>query len=129
VLSARIQRLGASKLRITLLLCALTAAISVFVNNIGAFVMMVPIALSVARSTGMDPRQLIMPISFAALLGGLGSVIGTPANLIVSNALFESTGADFAFFDFAWVGVPVAAHRRLSDRSGGARRGRSGLDH
>lgn len=108
MLSARIQRLGASKLRITLSLCALTAAISVFVNNIGAFVMMVPIALSVARSTGMDPRLLIMPISFAALLGGLGSVIGTPANLIVSNALFETTGAGFAFFDFAWVGVPVA---------------------
>ncbi|GLQ37931.1 potassium transporter TrkA [Rhizobium albus] len=108
VLAARIQRLGVGKLRITMALCALTAAISVFVNNIGAFVMVLPIALSVARSTGMDPRQLIMPISFAALLGGLGSVIGTPANLLVSNALFEHTGAGFAFFDFAWVGVPVA---------------------
>lgn len=108
VLATRIQRLGVGKLRITMALCALTAGISVFVNNIGAYVMVLPIALSVARSTGMDPRQLIMPISFAALLGGLGSIIGTPANLLVSNALSERTGAGFAFFDFAWVGVPVA---------------------
>jgi di/tricarboxylate transporter len=108
VLATRIQRLGVGKLRITVALCALTAAISVFVNNIGAFVMVLPVALSIARSTGMDPRRLIMPISFAALLGGLGSVIGTPANLLVSNALAERTGAGFAFFDFAWVGIPVA---------------------
>jgi di/tricarboxylate transporter len=44
----------------------------------------------------------------AALLGGLCSVIGTPANLIVSQQLAERTGRSFAFFDFVWAGVPVA---------------------
>ncbi|MFP3802457.1 SLC13 family permease, partial [Paraburkholderia sp. SIMBA_027] len=53
-------------------------------------------------------RQLVIPISFAALLGGLVSLIGTPANLLVSDTLAKATGTGFRFFDFAYAGLPVA---------------------
>ena len=81
---------------------------SVFMNNIGALALMLPVVTSVCRVTALDSRRILMPVSFAALLGGLCSVIGTPANLIVSNQLAAATGTGFAFFAFAWVGVPTA---------------------
>jgi len=91
------------------LLCALGAAISVFMNNIGALAIMIPVAYSVSAARGLPLRTLLMPISFATLLGGLGSLIGTPANLVVNGAEQEASGAGFAFFGFAPVGLPVAA--------------------
>lgn len=89
-------------------LSGLTAFISVFMNNIGAYAIALPAALRLSEITGIPRKQLIMPISFAALLGGLVSLIGTPANLLVSDALAQATGKGFAFFDFAFAGLPVA---------------------
>ncbi|TKT75027.1 SLC13 family permease [Aquamicrobium sp. LC103] len=89
-------------------LCALTATLSVFMNNIGALALMIPVVFSVCRAHRVDPRLALMPVSFAALLGGVCSVIGTPANLIVSHQLALQSGSGFAFFDFAYAGVPAA---------------------
>lgn len=89
------------------ILCCMGAAVSAFMNNIGALALMIPVIASIARVGGLDPRRMLMPVSFATLLGGLCSVIGTPANLLVSQQLAARTGQGFAFFDFAWVGVPV----------------------
>lgn len=89
-------------------LSSATGFISIFMNNIGAFSIALPVALRVSATMGLPRRQLIMPISFAALLGGLVSLIGTPANLLVSDALTEATGSGFRLFDFAYVGLPVA---------------------
>jgi di/tricarboxylate transporter len=91
------------------LLCTLGAAISVFMNNIGALAVMIPIAYSVSAARGHPLRALLMPISFATLIGGLGSLIGTPANLVVNSAEQEASGLGFAFFGFAPVSIPVAA--------------------
>ncbi|MBX4959418.1 SLC13 family permease [Rhizobium lentis] len=87
---------------------SLAGFISVFINNIGAFAITLPVALRLGTALSIPRRQLVMPISFAALLGGLVSLIGTPANLLVSDALAKATGAGFRFFDFAYVGLPVA---------------------
>ncbi|MDF0698527.1 SLC13 family permease [Rhizobium sp. MC63] len=87
---------------------SLAGFISIFMNNIGAFAITLPVALRLGTALSIPRRQLVMPISFAALLGGLVSLIGTPANLLVSNALARTTGAGFHFFDFAYVGLPVA---------------------
>lgn len=89
-------------------LSGLTGLISVFMNNIGAFAIALPVALRLGVALAIPRRQLVMPISFAALLGGLVSLIGTPANLLVSDALARATGTGFRFFDFAYVGLPVA---------------------
>lgn len=89
-------------------LAGVTAFISIFMNNIGAYAITLPAALRLGAQPAMSRRQLLMPISFAALLGGLVSLIGTPANLLVSQALAKETGKGFHFFDFAYVGLPVA---------------------
>jgi di/tricarboxylate transporter len=104
----RIPEVARSETGILAVLCTVTAGISVFMNNIGALALMIPIVTSVCRISGLDQRRVLMPVSFAALLGGLCSIIGTPANLIVSNQLATATGEGFAFFDYAWVGVPAA---------------------
>ncbi|QKK18163.1 SLC13 family permease [Rhizobium indicum] len=87
---------------------ALAGFMSIFMNNIGAFAITLPVALRLGTVLTIPRRQLVMPVSFAALLGGLVSLIGTPANLLVSDALAKATGAGFHFFDFAYVGLPVA---------------------
>jgi di/tricarboxylate transporter len=107
-LSRRIPEMARTETGVLAILCTVTAGLSVFMNNIGALALMLPVANSVCRVSGLDPRRILMPLSFAALLGGLCSVIGTPANLIVSTQLATATGHGFAFFDFAWVGVPAA---------------------
>ena len=107
-IAARLPAARLGETRALAVLCAVTAALSAFMNNIGALALMIPVVTSVARVGGFDPRRMMMPVSFAALLGGLCSVIGTPANLLVSQQLAERSGSAFAFFDFAWVGVPVA---------------------
>ncbi|MGO8022845.1 SLC13 family permease [Rhizobium leguminosarum] len=87
---------------------ALAGFMSIFMNNIGAFAITLPVALRLGTVLTIPRRQLVMPASFAALLGGLVSLIGTPANLLVSDALAKATGTGFHFFDFAYVGLPVA---------------------
>lgn len=89
------------------LLCAAGAALSAVMNNIGALALMLPVAYSVCAARGLDLRQALMPISFATLLGGLCSLIGTPANLVVNSARIEATGSGFALFGFAPVGLPL----------------------
>lgn len=108
-LARRISEIGRTETGVLAVFCTATAGISVFMNNIGALALMIPVVTSVCRVNGFDTRRVLMPVSFAALLGGLCSVIGTPANLIVSNQLAVATGRGFGFFDFAWVGVPAAA--------------------
>jgi len=89
-------------------LCLATAGISAFMNNIGALALMIPVVTSVCQVARIDRRRVLMPVSFAALLGGLCSVIGTPANLLVSQQLEQQTERGFAFFDIAYAGVPAA---------------------
>lgn len=108
-LSARIPGMGLGETGIATILCGVTAVLSVFMNNIGALALMLPIVGSVCRAAKIHQNRMLMPVSFAALLGGLCSVIGTPANLIVSQQLAGETGRAFAFFDFAYAGLPAAA--------------------
>ena len=88
-------------------LCAIGAGVSTVMNNIGAFALVLPAAFGLTRSAGVSPRALVMPLSFATLLGGLCTLVGTPANLIVSNALRDARGTGFRFLDFAPTGLAV----------------------
>ncbi|MBB2675358.1 SLC13 family permease [Rhizobium sophoriradicis] len=107
-LAARFTAARPSYFKVISGVSSLAGFISIFMNNIGAFAITLPVALRLGTALSIPRRQLVMPVSFAALLGGLVSLIGTPANLLVSNALARTTGAGFHFFDFAYVGLPVA---------------------
>jgi di/tricarboxylate transporter len=88
--------------------CVFGAALSGFMNNVAALALLLPVALSTARRHGYAPGFLLMPLSFAILLGGMMTLIGTPPNLLVSNFRAEATGAPFLLFDFAPTGVALS---------------------
>lgn len=89
-------------------LSLLAAFLSAFMNNVGALALLMPIALQIARKRGLPPGRLLMPLSFASILGGMTTLIGTPPNLIVSGFREQAGAGPFAMFDFAPVGLAVA---------------------
>jgi len=88
--------------------CSITALLSAFMNNIGALALMLPITVRDARRAKRPVSNLLMPLSFASLLGGLTTLIGTPPNIIISSFREEYAGEAFSMFDFAPVGLAVA---------------------
>jgi len=89
-------------------LMALGALLSGFMNNVGAMALLMPIAVQVSGRLGLTPGQVLMPLAFGTILGGMTTLIGTPPNLIVSGYRAEAGLSHFAMFDFAPVGVAVA---------------------
>jgi di/tricarboxylate transporter len=85
-----------------------TAVFSAFMNNVGALALMLPVALRNLAGSPWPPSTLLMPLSFASLLGGLVTVIGTPPNIIIATFRAELVGEPFGMFDFTPVGLPVA---------------------
>ncbi|MFN4101484.1 MAG: SLC13 family permease, partial [Pararhodobacter sp.] len=86
-------------------LMSLGAGLSAFMNNVGALALLMPLAVQLAARLKLPPGQVLMPLAFATILGGMVTLVGTPPNLIVAG--FRPEGA-FRMFDFAWVGLPVA---------------------
>lgn len=103
VLPAKAGRLGA----VTSLM-ALGAFLSAFMNNVGAMALLMPLAIQVSGRLGLAPGQVLMPLAFGTILGGMVTLVGTPPNLIVAGFRPEGAGGPFAMFDFAWIGLPVA---------------------
>lgn len=83
--------------------------LSAFMNNIAALAITMPVALNVAREHKLPPGAVLMPLAFATILGGMTTLIGTPANLIVSSVREDQVGAPFGMFDMTAVGGAVAA--------------------
>lgn len=91
---------------------------SAFLNNTPIVTMFMPVLSSLSKRTGIPVRQLFMPLSFAAILGGLCTLIGTSTNLVVHGLIQEENRVliargdeplpEFSMFSLAWVGVPVA---------------------
>ncbi|QXQ08284.1 SLC13 family permease [Sphingosinicellaceae bacterium] len=84
------------------------AVLSAFMNNIAALVITMPIATEIARQSKRAPAATLMPLAFATILGGMTTLIGTPANLILSSVRETELGAPFGFFQMAPVGGAVA---------------------
>jgi di/tricarboxylate transporter len=87
--------------------CLAVAILSSFMNNVGALVLMMPVALETARRGNRSPSYLLMPMAFSSLLGGMTTLIGTPPNLLVSQYKESIDGTPLAMFDFTPVGLPV----------------------
>lgn len=89
-------------------LMGLGAVLSGFMNNIGAMALLMPIAVQLAGRLDLTPGQVLMPLAFGTILGGMTTLIGTPPNLIVSGFRAEAGLGSFGMFDFAPVGAAVA---------------------
>jgi di/tricarboxylate transporter len=98
---------GESEARLIALIMLLVGVLSGFMNDIGVAALMLPVVVDIARRTGRPPSRLLMPLAFAALLGGLNTLIGTPPNILVSEALRQYGLEPFHMFDYTPVGLVV----------------------
>ena len=84
------------------------ATISAFVNNVAALALLLPVDVQTAKKAGRTAGLSLMPLSFATILGGMATLVGTPPNIIISSFRERALGAPFEMFDFAPVGGIVA---------------------
>ncbi|MXW56282.1 MAG: SLC13 family permease [Gemmatimonadales bacterium] len=130
VVGAQVLRLaGDSPVRVTALLMLTSGLMSGVMNNTAAVALLIPVVIEISRRLGMRPSRLLIPLSFAALLGGMTTLIGTGPNILLSSILERMGQGGFGFFAFTPVGataltlgvlyVVLAGRHFLPDRSTG----------
>ena len=100
---------GKSELRLFILVVLGTSAIGGFVSNTGTVALMLPIVVSMAAGAGANVRRLLMPLAFASSMGGMMTLIGTPPNLVIQDALTSAGYEPLKFFSFSPVGLVCIA--------------------
>lgn len=106
MLSSKLLRMaGKSETALFLLVMLGTSVIGAFVSNTGTVALMLPIVVSMAASAQMDASRLLMPLAFASSMGGMLTLIGTPPNLVIDEALIEGGYEGLKFFSFLPVGI------------------------
>ncbi len=90
------------------LMAGVGAALSAVMNNVGALALLMPVDIQAAQKAGRSPALTLMPLSFATILGGLVTLIGTPPNIIIASFREKALGQPFEMFDFAPVGIVAA---------------------
>lgn len=90
------------------ILSIIGATLSSFMNNVGALALMMPIAIQSCIDKNRSLSIILMPLSFAIILGGLVTLMGTPPNIIISSFRESYTGHAFSVFDFTPVGLATA---------------------
>jgi len=84
------------------------ALLSAFMNNVAALALLMPVDVATSRKAGRLPGLSLMPLSFATILGGMVTLIGTPPNIIIAGIRADQLGEPFTMFDFAPVGLITA---------------------
>ncbi|HBZ1184188.1 SLC13 family permease [Klebsiella pneumoniae] len=88
------------------IIMVVVGVMSGFLSNTGTAAVLIPVVIGVAAKSGFPRSRLLMPLVFAAALGGNLSLIGAPGNLIAQSAL-QNIGSGFGFFEYAKVGLPM----------------------
>ena len=91
------------------IMSALAASLSAVMNNVAALALLMPLDLQAAKKSGRSPSLSLMALSFASILGGMITLIGTPPNIVIAEFRNDALGAPFKMFDFAPVGIACAA--------------------
>ena len=89
-------------------LSGISAAFSTVINNVGALALLMPVGIESSAKAKRSPANVLMPMSFASILGGLVTLIGTPPNIIIANFRNDIKGEPFTMFDFSPVGGILA---------------------
>ena len=106
--AGRLISTGRSLLMHISLMSAISAGLSALMNNVAALALLMPVDLQAADKEKRSPAMTLMPLSFASILGGMITLIGTPPNIIISAFREKSLGEPYAMFDFAPVGAACA---------------------
>jgi di/tricarboxylate transporter len=91
------------------IMSGLAAALSAVMNNVAALALLMPLDLQASKKSGRSPSLSLMPLSFASILGGMITLIGTPPNIVVAEFRGDALGESYRMFDFAPVGLACAA--------------------
>lgn len=98
-----LQTAGQNENKLFILVMLVTASIGAFVSNTGTVAVMMPIIVSMAASANISPRRYLMPLAFASSMG-MFTLISTPPNLVIQNALVDAGYEALSFFSFAPIG-------------------------
>ena len=90
------------------IMSSIAALLSAVMNNVAALALLMPVDMKTAKKAGRSPAMTLMPLSFASILGGMITLIGTPPNIIIAAYREESLGEAYSMFDFAPVGLVCA---------------------
>ena len=100
---------GSSEMSMTVVIMLSAGLMSAVMNNVAVAALMLPVVMGIAQNTGTQPSRLLMPLAYGSLLGGLATQIGTPPNILVTDALRNNGMVPFSFFDFTPVGLLILA--------------------
>lgn len=100
---------GRSLAGLTTVMMLVTAVLSAFLSSTGTVAVMLPVVLAIARRRQISPSLLLIPVAYAALLGGMLTLIGTPPNLVVTAQLQQAGVEPFGFFSFTLPGLVMLA--------------------
>lgn len=99
-----IQTAGGNENKLFIAVMLVTASIGAFVSNTGTVAVMMPIIVSMAASANIDSRRYLMPLAFASSMG-MFTLISTPPNLVINNALIEAGYGALSFFSFTSIAL------------------------
>jgi di/tricarboxylate transporter len=100
---------GGAEATLVVVIMVISGALSAFMNNVAVAALMLPVVMDIVRKSDRSPSTLLMPLAYGSLLGGLTTMIGTPPNILVSEALRENGLQAFTLFDFTPIGLLVMA--------------------
>ncbi|MFZ0428814.1 MAG: SLC13 family permease [Acidobacteriota bacterium] len=104
--TGRLLHFGAnSEARLFILLMLAVGAVSAFINNAAAVAVFIPISLTIARRQKISPSKILLPISFASIVGGTCTLIGTSTNILVSSMAAERGLGEFSMFELSKLGI------------------------
>jgi len=98
---------GSGETRLVAVIMLSGGLLSAVMNNVAVAAMMLPVIMDISRRTGIAPSRVLLPLAYGSLLGGLTTLIGTPPNILVSDALRDAGLRPFGFFDFTPVGLCI----------------------
>ncbi len=90
------------------IMSALAAGLSALMNNVAALALLMPVDMQAAKKSDRSPSLSLMPLSFASILGGMITLIGTPPNIVIAEFRGKALGEPYRMFDFAPVGLTCA---------------------
>jgi di/tricarboxylate transporter len=110
ILGEQITRLsGKGEARLIVVIMLVCGLMSAFMNNIGATAVLLPAVVGISKKANVPLSRLLIPLSFASLMGGNMTLIGTPPNILATNILFARDLPSFSFFDFTPTGIIIFA--------------------
>ena len=108
LIGRRLMRLaGDSEVRLMVIIMLTVGILSGFMNTIGVVSLFLPVVIDISHKKKQPPSKLLIPLAFAALLGGLNTLIGTPPNILIAEALKNASLRPFSMFEFMPVGMSV----------------------